>query len=93
MGYRGTLEEYSKKQFASCVLSGIYDKVGDGWREPVNAPNGFLTRLYYNGKLLSTLACEPEEHNQGLNLSSAVHKREAVATSWRMSLCRSLRAE
>src|SRR3569833_1652681 len=28
LGYRGTLEEYSKKQRVACVLAGVYDKLG-----------------------------------------------------------------
>ena len=29
MGYRGTLDEYTKEQFAGCILAGLYDQVGD----------------------------------------------------------------
>ena len=32
LGYRGTLEEYSKEQLVACTLSGIYDRHGDAWR-------------------------------------------------------------
>ncbi|MGL6217041.1 MAG: hypothetical protein ACRC36_03340 [Lacrimispora sphenoides] len=39
MGIRGTLEEYTKEQFPAVNLAGIYDQAGNGWREPLNAPN------------------------------------------------------
>ncbi|HEX2945180.1 MAG TPA: glycosyl hydrolase family 65 protein [Clostridia bacterium] len=78
MGYRGTLEEYGKEQLAACVLSGIYDKVGDKWREPVNAPNGLFARLYCNGKPVSALSSVMEKHRQLLDIKYAVHGRETV---------------
>lgn len=39
LGIRGTLEEAGKEQLAAVNIAGIYDRVGDGWREPLNAPN------------------------------------------------------
>ena len=55
MGYRGTMEEYDKDRLVACNLLGLYDKVGDKWREPVNAPNGFYTRLSCDGLPLNML--------------------------------------
>ncbi len=48
MGIRGTLPEYEKEQFPAINLSGIYDKVGDSWREPLNAPNGLFSYIEFN---------------------------------------------
>ncbi len=42
IGYRGTLDEYTREQKAATIVSGLYDQVGDAWREPVNLPNGGL---------------------------------------------------
>ena len=41
-GVRGTMEEYEKDNMPAVNMAGIYDKVGDAWRESVNAPNPFL---------------------------------------------------
>lgn len=78
MGYRGTLEEYSRDQLVSCNLSGLYDRVEGKWREPVNAPNGLLTRIYCDEVLLDAVRGEIEEHSQYLDIRSAVHKRETL---------------
>ena len=43
MGVRGTPGEFEKDELAAVNLAGIYDKVGDGWREPLNAPNFLYT--------------------------------------------------
>ncbi|KAI7257470.1 hypothetical protein KC345_g10781, partial [Hortaea werneckii] len=45
MGFRGVLEEFGKEQLAAVTLAGLYDRAGDKWREPVNAPNGLFTSL------------------------------------------------
>ncbi len=78
MGYRGTLEEYEKDRLAACNLLGLYDKVGDKWREPVNAPNGFYTLLYCDGTPLNILSGEAEEHVQRLDIKSGLHMRKSV---------------
>ena len=78
LGYRGTLEEYGKAQLVACTLSGVYDKRGDAWREPVNAPNGLLVRLYHGKKLLSPLEQRPLKHSQSLDFRHGLHRRETV---------------
>ena len=55
MGYRGTLDEFGPKQKVGITLAGIYDQVGDAWREPVNAPNGGFTVAALGGRILSAL--------------------------------------
>jgi len=76
MGCRGTMEEFSKEQFVAFTLAGVYDRYGKGWREPLNAPNGFFTRTYCNGELLSVLTSDVLKHNQILDLRNANHIRE-----------------
>jgi nigerose phosphorylase len=78
MGYRGTLEEFGKEQLVACTIAGLYDKVGDTWREPVNAPNGLYTKLYCDDSLLSVLDADPEDHTQELHIRDALHKRATV---------------
>ncbi|MBS5909121.1 MAG: glycoside hydrolase family 65 protein [Paenibacillus macerans] len=55
LGYRGTLEEFGKSELTATIVAGLYDKVGDKWREPVNAPNGLATAVYFDGAPLSVL--------------------------------------
>lgn len=75
LGYRGTLEEFTKKQRVGCVLSGVYDKVGDSWREPINAPNPLYTQLSVDGEPLGVLTSTVKEHEQGLDFHVGVHRR------------------
>jgi trehalose/maltose hydrolase-like predicted phosphorylase len=75
MGYRGTLEEFGKSELVAVTLAGLYDKAGEKWREPVNAPNGLWTRIFCNGQPLSVLEHEPSAHVQELNIRNAIHHR------------------
>jgi nigerose phosphorylase len=78
MGYRGTLEEYTKEQHVACILTGIYDQVSHKWREPVNAPNGLYVKAYCNGKPATVLDSNVKDHTQLLDFKDAVHKRKTV---------------
>ncbi|MGA2916799.1 MAG: glycosyl hydrolase family 65 protein [Sedimentisphaerales bacterium] len=78
MGYRGTLEEYTKKQHTACILSGIYDQLNGKWREPVNAPNGLYVKVYCNGLPVTVLETIIKEHTQLLDFKNAIHKRKTV---------------
>ncbi|MDH6364001.1 trehalose/maltose hydrolase-like predicted phosphorylase [Enterococcus sp. PF1-24] len=78
MGYRGTFEEYGKNEFVACNLSGIYDQVGEAWREPINVPNAFFTKVNVNGTEMSLLEQEPESHQQELNMKQAIHRRQTI---------------
>ena len=49
MGYRGTLDEFGPDELVGITLAGIFDRVGDAWREPVNAPNGGFTQVTLDG--------------------------------------------
>lgn len=80
IGYRGTLEEFTKEQLTACTPAGLYDKVGDGWREPINAPNGLFTRIVCDGEPLSALHSEVARHSQSLNLEQASFSRSTVFT-------------
>ncbi len=78
LGVRGTLEEYTKNELVAINLPLIYDQVGDGWREPVNAFNPLWTETYLNGKSLSVLKQKPIHHEQSLNLKDATMHRLTV---------------
>ena len=78
IGYRGTLEEYSKDQKTASIVSGLYDKVGDLWREPVNLPNGCFVQCIYQGGALHAQTSRVLEHVQDLDLYQAIHERRTT---------------
>jgi kojibiose phosphorylase len=76
MGYRGTLDEFGPDELVGITLAGIYDRVGDAWREPVNAPNGGFTKITLDGREISALSTRIKKHRQSLNLQNALFDRE-----------------
>jgi nigerose phosphorylase len=78
IGYRGTLEEFTKDQKTATIVSGLYDQVGDQWREPVNLPNGGFVQVYYQGEPLHLLSSKILEHTQSLDMQHAIHERCTV---------------
>jgi nigerose phosphorylase len=78
MGYRGTLDEFGPDELVGITLAGIFDRVGQAWREPVNAPNGGFTKVTLDGVEVSALATKIKTHKQSLYLENAVFERETV---------------
>lgn len=78
MGFRGTLEEYTKEQLVAVNLAGIYDRVGASWREPINAPNGFFLKVSVRDIFLDVLSGTVLQHEQVLDFKTAVHSRTTV---------------
>ncbi|RCX16235.1 trehalose/maltose hydrolase-like predicted phosphorylase [Fontibacillus phaseoli] len=80
MGYRGTMEEFTREELTATTLAGLYDRVDGKWREPVNAPNGLFTVAEYEGTPLGVLSSDAEvlEHEQELDIRQAVHRRVTV---------------
>jgi nigerose phosphorylase len=76
MGYRGTLDEFGSDELVGVTLAGIFDRAGDAWREPVNAPNGGFTKINLDGVEISALSSTVKTHKQELNLQNAVFERE-----------------
>lgn len=76
MGYRGTLDEYGRSELVAITLAGIFDRVGEAWREPVNAPNGGYTKIAVDGQALSTLTSSVSSHHQTLALRNAIFGRK-----------------
>jgi nigerose phosphorylase len=81
MGYRGTLDEFGPNELVGITLAGIFDRVGEAWREPVNAPNGGFTQVTLDGKPISSRATTIKSHRQVLNLQNATFERETDFTS------------
>ena len=60
MGLRGTVEEAGRGLFPAITMAGVYDRRGDLWREPVNAPNALFAQVFFNGRALH--AADAKEH-------------------------------
>src|SRR6185295_4756559 len=67
MGYRGTLDEFGPEQLVGITIAGIFDRVGNSWREPINAPNGGYTQVTLDGTEISALSTKIKKHSQSLN--------------------------
>ncbi|MDX9692286.1 MAG: hypothetical protein RBT45_07500 [Acholeplasmataceae bacterium] len=78
LGVRGTLDEFRKSEMASINLPMIYDQVGEGWRESVNAMNVLFTRVKVNGKILHVNFSSIVGHEQILDMSCGLMKRRTV---------------
>jgi kojibiose phosphorylase/nigerose phosphorylase len=79
LGIRGTLQEYEKEEYPAINLAGIYDRVGDAWREPLNAPNGLYTTLEFNQKEYRLPKVEAAKHTTSLDYRHGIYLRN---TSW-----------
>ncbi|WP_312372861.1 glycosyl hydrolase family 65 protein [Lachnoclostridium sp.] len=76
MGIRGTLEEYEKDQLVAINLSGIYDQVGEKFREPINAPNALYTYIEIAGERIGLPDSEMKSHQITLDFSHGVFGRK-----------------
>lgn len=76
LGIRGTQEEYRKEQMPAINLAGIYDQVGSGWREPLNAPNVLYTYIAVDGKKYALPETEPLKHRMELDFRHGIFFRE-----------------
>ncbi|MCR5753868.1 MAG: glycoside hydrolase family 65 protein [Acetatifactor sp.] len=78
MGVRGTLEEYEADKLPAVNLAGIYDKAGDGWREPINAPNPCYAYLKVDGEIYRLPDREAKSHKMGVDYRHGIFFRETV---------------
>lgn len=76
IGVRGTLCEYREEYMPAINLGGVYDRVGDGWREPVNAPNGLFAELTVDGEKLTLPDSKYSEHSVRLNIYDGIYERK-----------------
>ncbi|MDF2484130.1 MAG: Kojibiose phosphorylase [Herbinix sp.] len=79
LGLRGTLPEYEKEEYVAVNLAGIYDQVGEGWREPLNAPNGLYTFVEVNNVEYRLPEVEPDTHKISLDYRHGIFER---STTW-----------
>lgn len=78
LGIRGTLEEYTKELLPAINLAGIYDQVGDAFREPLNAPNALYTYLSIDDERCALPESVAESHEVCLDYRSALFSRQTV---------------
>ncbi len=78
MGIRGTVGEADSSFLPAVTLAGLYDRNGELWREPVNAPMGLYAKLMLNGRELSVKETEPLEHRLSIDYNTGVFSRETV---------------
>lgn len=76
LGIRGALEEYEKDQLVAINLAGIYDQVGDQFREPVNAPNALYTFCEVAGERTGLPNSEMVSHQITLDFSHGLFSRK-----------------
>lgn len=79
MGVRGTLDEFDSDKLVAMNLAGIYDQVGDLWREPLNSPNGFYSYMVVDGNPLKIHETEAKSHFVKLDYRHGIFKRQ---TKW-----------
>ena len=84
MGYRGTMEEWGKSELAAVNLAGIYDRNGEKWREPVNAPNGLFAKLFVNGEAMALGEAVPLTHSQTVNFRHGIFRRDTAFSAVRL---------
>lgn len=75
LGYRGTLEEYTKDELVGLNIVGFYDQYKDKWRESVNAPNPFYVCVSSKDAIYSVLKTQPLMHKVSLDLKKGIFKR------------------
>ena len=73
LGYRGTLEEYSKDELVGLNVGGFYDRYQDLWRETVNLPNPFHIVIKNNNILLNDVI----NHQISLDIEHALFIRKS----------------
>lgn len=82
LGIRGTLEEYEADKLPAVNLAGVYDQVGNGWREPVNAPNGCFSYLKVDGEKFRLPEKAAISHAMELDYRHGIFSRH---TTWNTS--------
>ena len=76
VGYRGTLDEFSRKDCVGVNIAGLYDGVKGKWRETVNAFNPFSLHVFDGQTELSVRSDRVVSHEQSLDISKGVFSRK-----------------
>ncbi|MDR2741623.1 MAG: glycoside hydrolase family 65 protein [Treponema sp.] len=79
LGRRGVGDDADLSDMPATILSGLYDKRGDLWREPVNAPDPlFVFFTAENGHELKIGGSDCVFHEQVLNFRYGIYSRHTV---------------
>lgn len=76
MGLRGVVEEGQSPDLPAITLAGVYDRNGDKWREPVNAPQCLFVRAVLNGKAMALREAAPLHHTCGIDYRHGLYHRD-----------------
>jgi beta-phosphoglucomutase len=79
LGRRGVPDDAGPEAMPATILSGLYDKQGDLWREPVNAPDPLYTVVSLYGSSVLSIK-DALSHEQSLNFRYGIYSRKTV---WR----------
>jgi len=82
LGRRGVVDEAEAADMPATILSGLYDRQGDLWREPVNSPDPLYTLVSAAGLPLKAGNGNTVSHEQALNFRYGIYSRR---TSWRLN--------
>ncbi|MDR0464437.1 MAG: glycoside hydrolase family 65 protein [Treponema sp.] len=82
LGRRGVVDEALPSDMPATILSGIYDRHGDLWREPVNSPDPLYTLVSVDEKPLRAGDERTVSHEQALDFRYGIYSR---STSWNIN--------
>jgi nigerose phosphorylase len=82
LGRRGVVDEAEAADMPATILSGLYDRQGDLWREPVNSPDPLYTLVCANGLSLRAGDENTVFHEQALDFRYGIYSR---CTNWRLN--------
>lgn len=81
IGRRGVVDEACASDMPATIIAGLYDRQGDLWREPVNAPDPLYTLVSAEDVPLRAGDANTVSHEQSLNFRYGIYSRR---TSWRL---------
>ena len=82
LGRRGVVDEAPASDMPAVILSGIYDRQGDLWREPVNSPDPLFILTSVNENPLRAGDKDTSSHEQALDFRYGIYSR---ITSWNIN--------
>ncbi|WP_343486147.1 glycosyl hydrolase family 65 protein [Allomuricauda sp. d1] len=82
MGYRGTFEEWTAKEYTACIVTDTWDKAeGSKWSELCNVPNGLFTQLFIDDERLSVFSGQTAAYYRALDMKNGLNQRQMRWTS------------
>ncbi len=75
LGYRGTMAEWTEKEYVACVVTDTYDMADGKWRELCTVPNALYTTVTVNGEEASVFHGTIEDFAIGLDIRRGTNYR------------------